>query len=103
MMPPLPRETIWRPTHATVRPTRAHGPACQRKWLRCYASSKKHGRRACPLFALGLHALRKIFIAANPAQIIVFLGQLLSLRRAFTRSPGDVLDLPEVDVVPVRH
>ncbi len=39
---------------------------------------KKHGRRACSLFALGLHTLRKIFVAANPAQIIAFLGQLLS-------------------------
>jgi len=33
----------------------------------------------------------------------VFLGQLLSLRRAFTRSPGDVLDAREGDVMPVRH
>ena len=39
---------------------------------------KKHGRRAWSLFALGLHTLRKIFAAPNPAQIIVFLGQLLS-------------------------
>src|SRR6266851_1576779 len=39
---------------------------------------KKHGRRACSLFALGLHMLRKIFVAANHAQIIVFLAQLLS-------------------------
>src|ERR1039457_4426329 len=30
------------------------------------------------LFALGLHTLRKIFVAASPAQIIAFLGQLLS-------------------------
>ena len=58
-------------------------------------------RALCSLSAFTRSA--KIFIAANPAQIIVFLGQLLSLRRAFTRSPGDVLDLPEVDVVPVRH
>jgi hypothetical protein len=28
--------------------------------------------------AFGLHTLRKIFVAANPAQIIAFLGQLLS-------------------------
>ena len=40
--------------------------------------SKKHGRRAWSLFALGLHTLRKIFVAANPDQIIAFLGQLLS-------------------------
>jgi hypothetical protein len=39
---------------------------------------KKHGRRAWSLFALGLYTLRKIFVAANPAQIIAFLGQLLS-------------------------
>ena len=39
---------------------------------------KKHGRRAHSLFALGLYTLRKIFVAANPAQIIAFLGQLLS-------------------------
>ena len=39
---------------------------------------KKHGRRARSLFALGLHTLRKIFVVANHAQIIVFLGQLLS-------------------------
>jgi hypothetical protein len=30
------------------------------------------------MFALGLYTLRKIFVAANPAQIIAFLGQLLS-------------------------
>jgi Transposase DDE domain len=41
-------------------------------------SVKKHGRRACSLFALGLHTLRKIFVAANHAQIIAFLSQLLS-------------------------
>jgi hypothetical protein len=39
---------------------------------------KKHGRRAWSLFALGLHTLRKIFVAASPDQIIVFLAQLLS-------------------------
>ena len=39
---------------------------------------KKHGRRAWSLFALGLYTLRKIFVAANPAQVIAFLGQLLS-------------------------
>jgi hypothetical protein len=39
---------------------------------------KKHGRRAWSLFALGLSTLRKIFVAARPAQIIAFLGQLLS-------------------------
>ena len=39
---------------------------------------KKHGRRAWSLFALGLHTLRKIFVASNPNQIIIFLDQLLS-------------------------
>ena len=39
---------------------------------------KKHGRRACSLFALGLRTLRKIFVAASPVQIIAFLNQLLS-------------------------
>jgi hypothetical protein len=39
---------------------------------------KNHGRRARSLFALGLHTLRKIFVAASPAKIIAFLGQLLS-------------------------
>ena len=39
---------------------------------------KNHGRRARSLFALGLHTLRKIFVAASPDQIIVFLNQLLS-------------------------
>jgi hypothetical protein len=39
---------------------------------------KKHGRRAWSLFALGLHTLRKIFVAASPAQIVAFLAQLLS-------------------------
>ena len=33
---------------------------------------------AASLFALGLHTLRKIFVAASPAQIIAFLDQLLS-------------------------
>ncbi|MGH9807284.1 MAG: IS4 family transposase [Terriglobia bacterium] len=39
---------------------------------------KKHGRRAWSLFALGLNMLRKIFVAANPVQIIAFLKALLS-------------------------
>ena len=39
---------------------------------------KNHGRRAWSLFALGLHTLRKIFVAASPDQIIVFLDQILS-------------------------
>jgi hypothetical protein len=39
---------------------------------------KKHGRRAWSLFALGLGALRKIAASATPAQVIVFLQQLLS-------------------------
>jgi len=39
-------------------------------------------RVLCSLSAFTRSA--KIFIAANPAQIIVSLGQLLSLRRAFT-------------------
>jgi len=39
---------------------------------------KKHGRKACSLFALGLAAIRKIAASANPAQIIIFLQQLLS-------------------------
>ena len=39
---------------------------------------KKHGRRAWSLFALGLHTLRKIFVAASDDQIIEFLDQLLS-------------------------
>src|SRR5208282_5713723 len=39
---------------------------------------KKHGRPAWSLFALGLHTLRKIFVAAAPDQIIAFLAQLLS-------------------------
>jgi hypothetical protein len=39
---------------------------------------KKHGRKAVSLFALGLTALRKIFAAEIPEQIIVFLKQLLS-------------------------
>ena len=39
---------------------------------------KKHGRRAWSLFALGIHTLRKIFAAASPDQVIVFLDQLLS-------------------------
>jgi transposase len=36
------------------------------------------GRKAFSLFALGLHALHKIFAAANPLQVIDFLKQLLS-------------------------
>jgi hypothetical protein len=39
---------------------------------------KKHGRRARSLFALGLHSLRKILVAASADQIIEFLDQLLS-------------------------
>ena len=39
---------------------------------------KKHGRRAWSLFALGLNTLRKIFATASPAQVVVFLVQLLS-------------------------
>ena len=39
---------------------------------------KKHGRKACSLFALGIHSLRKIFAAASPDQVFVFLDQLLS-------------------------
>ena len=41
---------------------------------------KRHGRRACSLFALGLHTLRKIFVAASHDQIIAFLDQLLSTK-----------------------
>ena len=39
---------------------------------------KKHGRFACSLFALGLHTLRKICVAASHDQIIAFLALLLS-------------------------
>ncbi|MGH9440033.1 MAG: IS4 family transposase [Terriglobia bacterium] len=39
---------------------------------------KTHGRRALSLFALGLHALRKIFAVASPDQVFLFLKQLLS-------------------------
>jgi hypothetical protein len=39
---------------------------------------KKHGRKACSIFALGLNALRKIFAAASLQQIIDFLRQILS-------------------------
>jgi hypothetical protein len=39
---------------------------------------KKHGRRAWSLFALGVGVLRKIAASASPAQVIVFLQQLLS-------------------------
>ena len=39
---------------------------------------KKHGRLACSLFALGLHTLRKICVAARHDQIIAFLALLLS-------------------------
>ena len=63
-----------------------------------YASSKKHGRRACPLFALCPYTPRK---SLQPAQITVL--QHLNPFARFHRSPGDVLDLREVDVVPVRH
>jgi hypothetical protein len=38
----------------------------------------KHGRRAWPLSALGLSALRKIFGTANPRHASTFLSQLLS-------------------------
>jgi hypothetical protein len=38
---------------------------------------KKHARRACSLFALGLGALRKTAASAKPAQVIVFLHHLL--------------------------
>jgi hypothetical protein len=40
--------------------------------------TKKHGRRAWSLFALGLNTLRKIFVVASPDQIIAFLAELLS-------------------------
>ncbi len=39
---------------------------------------KKHGRKAISLFALGLHALRKIFAADALLQVTDFLKQLLS-------------------------
>lgn len=39
------------------------------------------------LFALGLQTLRKIFFAANPAQIIVVLGQLLSQNSPLNHCP----------------
>ena len=39
---------------------------------------KKHGCRVWPLFALCLHTLRKIFVPASPAQLILFLDLLLS-------------------------
>jgi hypothetical protein len=39
---------------------------------------KKHGRKACSLFALGLHSLRKIFASTSNAQIIAFLKHLMS-------------------------
>lgn len=39
---------------------------------------KKHGRRAWSLFALGVATLHKIAASAKPAQIIVFLRQLMS-------------------------
>lgn len=39
---------------------------------------KNHGRKACSLFALGLHSLRKIFARTVTGQIIAFLKQLLS-------------------------
>jgi len=41
---------------------------------------KKHGRKAVSLFALGLAAVRKIFAAGMPEQVIAFLKQLLSSR-----------------------
>jgi hypothetical protein len=39
---------------------------------------KKHGRKACSLFALGLQALRKIFAVEAHLQVTDFLKQLLS-------------------------
>lgn len=39
---------------------------------------KTHGRRAWSLLALGLATLRKIAASADPAQVIIFLRQLLS-------------------------
>jgi hypothetical protein len=39
---------------------------------------KNHGHKAVSLFDLGLGALRKIFAAAMPNQVIAFLNQLLS-------------------------
>jgi hypothetical protein len=39
---------------------------------------KKHGRKACSIFAIGLGALRKIAAAAEPDQVIAFLQHLLS-------------------------
>jgi hypothetical protein len=44
---------------------------------------KAHGRKAVSLFALGLGVLRKIFAAAMPEQVIVFLHQLLSPKIPF--------------------
>jgi hypothetical protein len=44
---------------------------------------KNHGRKAVSLFALGLHALRKIFAAGTPEQVIVFLKQLISPKIPF--------------------
>lgn len=51
---------------------------------------KKHGRKACSLFALGLQTLRKIVASANQVQIILFLKQLLSpiLPRNHLKSMG---------------
>jgi hypothetical protein len=42
------------------------------------APVKKHGRKACSIFAIGLAALRKIAAAAEPNQVIAFLQHLLS-------------------------
>jgi hypothetical protein len=39
---------------------------------------KNHDRRARSLFALGLHTLREIFVAASPDQINPFLDRLSS-------------------------
>lgn len=39
---------------------------------------KKHGRKACSIFAIGLGALRKIAAAVEPDQVIAFLKHLLS-------------------------
>ncbi|WP_395661362.1 hypothetical protein [Aestuariivirga sp.] len=42
---------------------------------------KKHGRKACSIFAIGLGALRKIAAAAELHQVIDFLQHLLSPKR----------------------
>jgi hypothetical protein len=40
--------------------------------------SKKHGRKAISLFALGLQSIRKIFASPVTEQIIIFFNQLIS-------------------------